>query len=276
MKILICIRKSECRYNALVVGGKIASAARGQVTVLYVLPSHMDRFEEYLQTDIDEKGRSLKDRVKESRQIDQRLFEEAQDILTQLKVEAHVKLRYGDPVKEVIKESTEGNYDLIVIGSRALSGIRAKIESLSERIVESADIPVLVASCVSELSSLLLCVEGTEKSKKTIEFARDFATALDAHVTVLTVAEDDSELDKAKKVVEYAEEILKKDGVSVDVKILVGDPITEIEIESVYYDLVLVGSHKFGILDSILLKNPSLEIVESSKAPTLVVRKKAQ
>jgi nucleotide-binding universal stress UspA family protein len=118
-------------------------------------------------------------------------------------------------------------------------------------------------------------VEGTEESKKTIEFARDFATALDAHVTVLTVAEDESEFDRAQKVVEYAEKILKEGNISVDIKILVGDPITEIEMESVYYDLVLVGSHKFGVLDSILMKNPSLEIVESSKAPTLVVRKKA-
>ncbi|MGD2249772.1 MAG: universal stress protein [Candidatus Methanofastidiosia archaeon] len=275
MKILICIRKSECRYNALVVGGKIASATTAEVTILYVLPDPTDRFEEYFQADIDENGRSLRDRVEESRQLDQRLFDEAQEVLSQLHVKAEVKLRHGDPVKEVIKESTEGRYDIIVIGSRALSGIRAKLESLSERIVGSAQIPVLVASCVSDLSSLLLCVEGTEESKKTIEFARDFATALDAHVTVLTVAEDESEFDRAQKVVEYAEKILKEGNISVDIKILVGDPITEIEMESVYYDLVLVGSHKFGVLDSILMKNPSLEIVESSKAPTLVVRKKA-
>jgi universal stress protein G len=274
MKILICIRKSECRYNALVVGGKIASATTAEVTILYVLPGPVDRFEEYFEADIDENGRSLKDRVEESRQLDQRLFDEAQEILSQLQVKAEVKLRHGDPVKEVIKESQEGKYDIIVIGSRALSGIRAKIESLSERIVGSANIPVLVASCVSDLSSLLLCVEGTEESKKTIEFARDFATALDAHVTVLTVAEDESELDRAQNVIEYAEKILKEGNVSVDIKILVGDPITEIEMESVYYDLVLVGSHKFGVLNSILMKNPSLEIVESSKAPTLVVRKK--
>lgn len=270
------MRKSECRFNALAVGGKLAAATHSEVTVLYVLPKPPERFEEYLDADVDENGRSLGDRVEESHQIDHRLLQEAKDILADFNVKADVKLRQGHLVKEVIKESVEGHYDLIVVGSRALQGIRAKFESFSERIIEHASIPVLVASSISELSTILLCAEGTEQSRMTVEYGRDFAKAINARVTVLSVAKNEKELEHAQKAVTYAEDILKKANIPVDTKVRIGKPIDEIEKESVNYDLVLVGSHKFGILETLLLSSPSLDIVESSKAPTLVVKDEAE
>lgn len=266
------MRKSECRYNALVVGGKLATATHSDVTVLYVLPKVPERFEEYFEAEVDEKGRSMRDRVEESHRIDQRILQEAKDVLTGLNVDAKVKLRQGQPVKEVIKESVKGHYDLIIVGSRALRGIKAKFESFSERIIEHASIPVLVASSVSELSTILLCAEGTEQSRMTVEYGRDFAKAVNAKVTVLSVAKNEKEVEKAQEAVTYAVDILKKADIIADTKIRIGKPIDEIEKESVNYDLVLVGSHKFGILETLLLSSPSLDIVESSKAPTLVVK----
>ncbi len=270
------MRKSECRFNALAVGGKLAAATHSEVTVLYVLPKPPERFEEYLDADVDENGRSLGDRVEESHQIDQRLLQEAKDILADFNVKADAKLRQGHLVKEVIKESVEGHYDLIVVGSRALQGIRAKFESFSERIIEHASIPVLVASSISELSTILLCAEGTEQSRMTVEYGRNFAKAINARITVLSVAKNEKELEHAQEAVTYAEDILKRADIPVDTKVRVGKPIDEIEEESVNYDLVLVGSHKFGILETLLLSSPSLDIVESSKAPTLVVRDEAE
>jgi nucleotide-binding universal stress UspA family protein len=272
MKILICMRKSECRHNALEVGGKLAQATNSEITALFVLPKPPERFDEYLEADVDLKGRSLKDRVEQSHKVDQYLLKEAKDFLTGLNVKAQVKLRQGDPVKETILESVEGKYDLIIVGSRSLRGIKAKFESFSERLIEHASIPVLVASHVSGLSSILLCVEGKEQSRITIEYARDFARAVCAHVTVLTVVRQKKDLEKAQGIVQYAESILRQAGVSVETRIRVGNPAEEIRHESTQYDLVLVGSHKFGILETLLLRNPSIDIVETSKAPTLVVR----
>lgn len=277
MKILICIRKSECRNNALIVGGQIASATNSEITVLFVLPKVSERFEEYFEADVDKKGRSLKDRIERSHKIDQRLLREARQVLKDMGIKTDVKLRRGDPVREVIRESQEGNYDLIVVGSRALNGIKAKLESFSEKLIEHANIPVLVAHYyVRELSTILLCVEGTEESRLTIEFARDFARAIEAKVTVLSVAGSEKQLDRAWEAVRHAENILKKVGIEVDVETRIGKPIDEIKKKSADYDLVLVGSHKFGILEPLLMKNPSLEILESSQAPTLVVREKKQ
>ncbi|MBU7042228.1 MAG: universal stress protein [Theionarchaea archaeon] len=272
MNILVVLRKSECRLNALIVGGRIALATHSDITVLFVLPKVPERFDEYFEADTDKRGQSIKDRVETSHQIDQRLLEEAQQMLAGINIHAEVMLKQGDPVKEAIKESVRGGYDLMVVGSRALHGIKAKFESFSERLIEHASIPVLVASCVSDVSTILLCVEGTEQSRITAEYARDFAKAVNAQVTVLSVAKTEKEREKAQKAVEHAQAILNKAGIETKVKIRVGDPKTEIEKESVNYGLVLVGSHKFGILETLLLSNPSLDIVEKSKAPTLVVK----
>jgi nucleotide-binding universal stress UspA family protein len=200
------------------------------------------------------------------------VLEEAQRVLAGMNIRAEVMLKQGDPVKEAIKESVRGKYDLIVVGSRALHGIKAKFESFSERLIEHASIPVLVASHVSDLSNILLCVEGTEQSRITAEYARDFARAVNARVTILSVARTEKELEKAQNAVEYAQKILQESAIDTTVKVRVGDPKIEIEKESVNYALVLVGSHKFGILETLLLSNPSLEILEKSKASTLVVR----
>ena len=272
MKILVVMRKSECRLNALIVGGRIALATHSDITVLFVLPKIPDRFDEYFEADVDQTGRSLKDRVETSHQIDQRVLDEARQVLERMNIRAEVMLKQGDPVKEAIKESVRGGYGLIVVGSRALHGIKAKFESFSERLIEHASIPVLVASHVSDLSTILLCVEGTEQSRLTTEYARDFARAVNAQVTILSVARTEKELEKAHDVVEFAQKILEEAGIISTVKVRVGDPKSEIEKESVNYALVLVGSHKFGILETLLLSNPSLDIVEKSKAPTLVVR----
>jgi nucleotide-binding universal stress UspA family protein len=266
------MRKSECRYNALIVGGKIALATNSEITVLFVLPKLPERFGEYFEAEVDEKGRSLKDRVEESHQVDQRLLEEAKEELARMGIRADVKLRHGNPVKEAIEESVEGHYDLVVVGSRALHGIKAKLESFSERLIEHASIPVLVANCVSELSRILLCVEGTDQSRMTVEYAADFAKAIEAGVTVLSVAKSEKEVKKAQEAVQYALDLLKEAGIKAEGEVRIGNPITEIETESMNYDLVLVGSHKFGILETLLLSSPSLGIVESSRAPTLVVR----
>jgi len=77
MNILVVLRKSECRLNALIVGGRIALATHSDITVLFVLPKVPERFDEYFEADTDKRGQSIKDRVETSHQIDQRLLEEA-------------------------------------------------------------------------------------------------------------------------------------------------------------------------------------------------------
>ena len=60
-------------------------------------------------------------------------------------IDVVTKLMEGRPSSIIVEISEEGNYDLIVIGSRGLGGISGLIlGSTSRRVVETCTIPVLV------------------------------------------------------------------------------------------------------------------------------------
>jgi nucleotide-binding universal stress UspA family protein len=55
------------------------------------------------------------------------------------------KLLHGNPADEIVKLAKDGKFDLIVIGSRGLSGVKELIlGSVSSKVVNHATVPVLV------------------------------------------------------------------------------------------------------------------------------------
>lgn len=55
------------------------------------------------------------------------------------------KLLIGDPADMILRESVEGSFDLIVIGSRGLGSVKEFIlGSVSYKVVSHSKIPVLV------------------------------------------------------------------------------------------------------------------------------------
>ncbi|MEG0218241.1 MAG: universal stress protein, partial [Raoultibacter sp.] len=50
-----------------------------------------------------------------------------------------------DPASELLKLIDAGDYYLVIMGSRGLSGIKEYLGSVSHKVLRSADIPVLIA-----------------------------------------------------------------------------------------------------------------------------------
>lgn len=50
-----------------------------------------------------------------------------------------------NPATELVKLAIDRDYDLIVIGSRGLKGVKEYIGSVSHKVIQAVDIPVLVA-----------------------------------------------------------------------------------------------------------------------------------
>jgi nucleotide-binding universal stress UspA family protein len=60
-------------------------------------------------------------------------------------VKISTKLLHGNPADEIVKLAKDEKFDLIVVGSRGLSGVRELIlGSVSGKIVNNATVPVLV------------------------------------------------------------------------------------------------------------------------------------
>jgi nucleotide-binding universal stress UspA family protein len=74
------------------------------------------------------------------------LENEAKQILDHHHVQADVAVSYGEPSEGIVTYAKENNGDLIVVGSRDISGLKKIIfGSVSEKVSQRASIPVLIA-----------------------------------------------------------------------------------------------------------------------------------
>lgn len=74
------------------------------------------------------------------------IFADPKRILTEAGLETHLLLTEGDPASEVVKAANDGGFDLIVLGHRGQSPVRAfLLGSVSDRVVNHAHCSVLVA-----------------------------------------------------------------------------------------------------------------------------------
>jgi nucleotide-binding universal stress UspA family protein len=70
----------------------------------------------------------------------------AHDFLRERGIDAETKIRHGDPAEELIREATEGDYDIVVVGSRGLGPVgQLLLGSVSRKLVKGMPRPVVVA-----------------------------------------------------------------------------------------------------------------------------------
>ncbi|MCL1632150.1 universal stress protein [Sporolactobacillus sp. CPB3-1] len=68
----------------------------------------------------------------------------AQKVLDELPNATHLFVEEGQPVHTILEFASENDYDLIVIGSRGLSGVKEFLGSVSHGVVQRSKVPVLI------------------------------------------------------------------------------------------------------------------------------------
>lgn len=139
-KILVPIDGSESSARALQHAQKIAELTGGKITLFHVM-----HFPAQLETYSGKLGEAyylMKDRIKEHAQ---EILEKAKENLSAGSIAFTEKTVWGEPANEIIQEAEQGNYDLIVIGSRGLGEIKSwLLGSVSQRVVRHCKRPVLL------------------------------------------------------------------------------------------------------------------------------------
>jgi nucleotide-binding universal stress UspA family protein len=148
IKILIAYDGSESSKHALNQGVSLAKLTDSDVTILSVipritmplLPAEGAGVSPASIAQTSEFQQEMKKFYAES------LEKAAEDVEEKYpNIDVVTKLMEGRPSSIIVEISEEGNYDLIVIGSRGLGGISGLIlGSTSRRVVETCTIPVLV------------------------------------------------------------------------------------------------------------------------------------
>ena len=143
MRVLFCVDGSEGSDRALERGSVWLRNVGIQAVVLYVSPEVDERLRHYerlYETELREierlfgdQGHGLEIAVK------------AREHLKRLGLQADRKVRQGDPAEEILAETREGRYDLVVLACDATGTVEEpRLGSVAEQVVREAPTSVLV------------------------------------------------------------------------------------------------------------------------------------
>lgn len=271
MRILICSDGTDAADKPTRLGGLVAAPCRARVTLLGI--AEQSEGEERLRTALQAEA----------------------DLLGRMDVKAELVVRSGEPIHEIIQQTTAEDYDLLVIGARIKRRSGAYWRSQrSYELIKSTPPPVLVAAGESaRLTSLLVCSGGKLYSDAAVEFATEIAACAGASITLLHVMAQPPAIYAAlAHREESVEELLaggselgqnlsaqkervKKRGASAAVRVRHGDVVDQIfaEQRTGQHDMIVVGSSRaHGALQQYIMGDVTREILNRADCAVLVAR----
>jgi len=120
---------------------------------------------------------------------------------------------------------------------------------------------------------ILICSDGSERSRRAISFAAIIAAAAKAETTILGVTQNQREEARLREILLEERRELEVAGVRVETAVKSGDPVTEIVqwTRGQAYDLVVIGAERRGALEFFLPSAKAHSITEAIFPPVLVV-----
>lgn len=271
-KVLIAVGGLPHSTASLRFGRRIVETIAGRATLLHVVGHH--------RAQRDTKG-TLAAAVEE---------------LGGLQIDSRVAV--GDPTTEILRETREGGYDLVVVGARERpTFVEQLLGSVSRRIAARAPVSVLVVKRARPtLDRLLICTGGREDADPVIDMGIALAQGAGAAVTILYVVMPPPVILSGLPVVEEsverllasgtpasrhlrrATERLEASGLQGGLRLRHGAVVDEIlrEAREGNHDLVLLGApREQGLLTTYLLGNVVGDVLLQARRPVLVVRRPA-
>jgi nucleotide-binding universal stress UspA family protein/uncharacterized membrane protein YfcA len=196
-------------------------------------------------------------------------------------LDCNISLRYGTEIyQEIIDEAELNQVDVIVMGRRNLTKLmRFLTGSHTTKVIGYAQCSVLIvpSSAAIEGSQILLAIDGSRYSDKAATAAIRIAKHLNAPVLVISIVHSDETERRHTKAVEQIKRIeafMHKKGISVEGKVLSGNP-AEVILEFAQAkgaDLIVMGSHGRTGLDKVLMGSVSDRVISGADCAVLVVK----
>ncbi len=222
---------------------------------------------------------------------------EACTLLGEGGIRPRVRVRKGAAVQQIIQETHEGSYDLLLVGMADSSPLSERLlGATAARVAEQAPCPVLVVKGqIGEIRRILMCDSGAESPSPLGRYTVQLAESIEGEeeVTVLHVMSQISagpgvrggQLRAAadELIIEETPEgrLLKRDlqaldqpGIHPSPKVRHGLVVDEIlaEAKSGAYDLVVIGAHRSTGWQRFLLDDLAHKLLAQLDRPVLLVQ----
>jgi nucleotide-binding universal stress UspA family protein len=271
MKILICSDGTSSAEAAIRLGGSLAGPLKAQTALLGIAETSED--ERPLREALQKQAESLRGRG----------------------VSPDIIVQSGEPVRQIVDQTSKTSYDLVVIGARwtGATGRYWRSEK-SYEVIKSIQPPVLVAigEC-EQLKRFLVCTGGKEFIERAVQFTGKLAAAVNASVTLLHVmAEPPAMYADLVRLEENVDQLLQSKselgtnlrrekrelkhlGVLAEVRLRHGIVIDQVfeEARAGDYDLIVTGtSQARGLLGHYIMGDLTRSILNGANCPVLVAR----
>lgn len=231
---------------------------------------------------------------------EEKWLERAKSILANYDIRAETKIREGYISDEIIRESREGSYDLLVIGSRGYSEILVGVTEvilgeIAQYVIQKAEISLLVVKEPKPLHKVLICTDGSLHAEEAIHFWGKLNLPHQPKVNIINVVPEiysrfkdilepvvESQLDMLgalpSKRTEYlykAKDILAKYAVEAKIKLREGQAAEEILKEAENdYDLIIMGAGGRKGDKKETIGRQTRRVIRQAKIPVLAIRPK--
>jgi len=271
MRILICSNGMPAADQAAQLGGMIARRSGAETTLLGIAERPGD--EDALRQALEEAGKAI----------------QVEGVAPRIVVGA------GEPVIQIMNETSMGSYDLVVIGAeqKARNGPYWRSRKTYE-VIKSIAPPVLVAiGSTTELKKFLVCTGGKKFIAPAVRLAGTLGAALGATVTLLHVMAEPPALysgfiemeEDLQRLLDSKSELginlsrqkadLEALGVTTVVRIRHGFVLEELfrEVNEGGHDLIVAGSSAgTGIVRHYIMGDLTRSILNRASCPVLVAR----
>ncbi|MGI8890699.1 MAG: universal stress protein [Chthoniobacterales bacterium] len=271
MRILICSDGTDPADNPTRLGGLIAGPCQAATTLLGIVENEKD--EGPLRKALDEEAAMLRD----------------------IGVTPHIVVRTGEPIRQILAETTANEYEFAIIGARRKGGggLHFRPEKTYE-VVKAVPPPVLIAiGVIKSVQRLLVCTGGKRFIDDAARLAGDIAAELGGTITLLHVMAEPpaiyADLVRLEEDVDRLlssdselginlrgqKEMLEKLGIKVDVRIRHGLALDQIfaEVNEGKHDMIVTGtSQAMGTFRHYIMGDLTRGILNRAECPVLVAR----
>lgn len=140
-RILLCTACHEGDFKLIHQATRFAGSLGATVTMLHVVAGAVPS----MYTGLEQ----IEETVEELLQTDTffaKHLRKGVELLKQNQIESEVKIRRGIPIEEIVRETQTENYDLVIIGTSAVTkGLKEMLlGNLANKIIDRVELPVLV------------------------------------------------------------------------------------------------------------------------------------
>jgi nucleotide-binding universal stress UspA family protein len=271
MKVLICSDGTPSAEATIHLGGLLAVPLKAETSLLGIAETSQD--EHPLRDALQKQAQSLHGHG----------------------VPVEIIVQSGEPVWQIVDQTSKAKYDLVVIGARWTGAVGDYWRSQkSYELIKTIQPPVLVAigDC-KQLTRFMICTGGKEFIEQAVQFTGRLAAAVNASVTLLHVmAEPPAMYADLINLEENVDQLLQSKselgtnlrrqkreldrlGVSAEVRLrhgIVTDQVFD-EAREGNYDLIVTGtSQARGLLRHYIMGDLTRSILNRASVPVLVAR----